>query len=307
MNNKDFTIARAGFIGLIGQANSGKSTLLNALVETRVSIVNPKPQTTRRRVVGILNDQAAQFVFVDAPGMVRAEKGLNYFLQEELLDVIKNSDVLVAVLSIDEKEFAHLEEIVKLVKSSGRPWIAVINKTDMEALAHRIMRVKTYVEQQGARAYTLSALAPGQESLQEIKEALRELLPPAEHPLFDPEIYTTQNMREISAEIIRERGFAHLHHELPYAMAVRIRAFDESRPDLIKIFAEILVEKENYRPMVIGKGGEMIKKIGQEARKEIEKVVGNRVYLDLQVRVRENWSQNRGLMKELGYVVSDHP
>lgn len=292
---------RAGFVGLIGLPNSGKSTLMNALVGEKVSIVTSKPQTTRRRVMGLLSGDDFQMVVVDAPGIVNAKSGLNMFLHEEARDVISESDVLVAVLNIDEKSASQLEEIIQMVKESGKPWVAVIHKTDLPEL-HRPQILRDKLSAFGVPVVQGSALTEPQGLAETLAYTLKPLLPEAKGPLYDAELYTLSTTRELCAEIIREKCFETLHQEIPFGLAVKILKFDEESP-IVKIHSEIWVAKENHRPIVIGAKGAALKKIGTEARKEIEKLIGEKVYLDLQVASKRDWQKNRGIMKELGYVL----
>ncbi len=294
---------KAGYVGIIGQANAGKSTLLNLLVGEKVAIVTPKPQTTRQRVVGLLTTPAAQLCFVDSPGIVHAEKGLNQFLEREYKDVIGQSDVLIALLQIDERKIESLEAVVKTVSSSGKPWIAVINKDDLP-LRHRIPIIHGLLKDFPNQPVVVgSALERPEELRAELLPKLIEHLPLSPGPLYDAEQYTTQNLRDMAGEIVREKAFIHLHQEIPFGLAVRLRTFDETSSKVVKIAAELLVNKENHRPMVIGSGGQRLKAIGTEARLEIEKLIGQKVYLELHVVVKPQWSQNPRLMKELGYGV----
>lgn len=292
---------RAGFVGLIGLPNSGKSTLMNALVGEKVSIVTAKPQTTRRRVIGLVNDKDFQAVVVDAPGVVRAKSGLNMFLHDEANDVIAQSDVLIAVLNIDEKNAAHLDEIIKIVSESGKPWIALIHKTDLPQL-HRPQIMRDKLSPFNVPVIQGSALNGAEELKELVFEYLKDKLPYSDGPLYDVELYTLSTVRDLTAEIIREKCFENLHQEVPFGLAVRIVKFNEDEGNLIKILAEILVAKENHRPIVIGKEGQALKKIGTEARLEIETLTGRKVYLELRVASKKDWQKNFGVMKELGYV-----
>ncbi len=291
---------RAGFVGLIGLPNSGKSTLMNALVGEKVSIVTSKPQTTRRRVIGLVNDKEFQAIVVDAPGVVRAKSGLNLFLHEEANDVIAQSDALIAVLNIDEKSADQLDEIVKLASESGKPWIALIHKTDLPQL-HRPQILRDKLARFGVPVIQGSALHEGELLRELIFEHLKPMLPYADGPLYDVELYTLSSVRELTAEIIREKCFENLHQEVPFGLAVRIVKFEEDEP-VIRILAEIVVAKENHRPIVIGREGQALKKIGSDARKEIESLTGRKVYLELRVASKRNWQKNPGVMRELGYV-----
>jgi GTPase len=293
---------RAGFVGLIGLPNSGKSTLMNALVGEKVSIVTSKPQTTRRRVMGLLTETEYQIVVVDAPGVVRASSGLNMFLKEEASDVISQSDALIAVLNIDEKRAEGLDEIIALVKDSGKPWIGLIHKTDLPQV-HRPQILRDKLADLGAPVIQGSALTEGKLLKEILLEHLVPMLPVADGPMYDAELYTLSTTRELCGEIIREKCFENLHQEVPFGLAVKILQFNEEDGPTIKLHSEILVAKENHRPIVIGKGGEILKKIGMEARKEIEALVGRKVFLDLRVASKQGWQKNPGLMKELGYVL----
>ncbi len=296
---------KAGFIGLIGQPNAGKSTLMNLLVKERVSIVSSKPQTTRRRVLGIASADHGQIVFVDAPGVLTAQKGLNAFLTQEALDVIEQSDVIMAVLAVDTAKKEDIEKIISMAVESKRPWFAVITKTDMQELSRRIIAIEELLAQHKSckAVFRISSewKEDGELIRKEILEKCMDLLPDSPAPLYDIELFTPHTVKELSAEIIREKCFEVLHHEVPYSIAIRMQKFDESGP-VPKIFAEILVSKESHKPIVIGKKGEGIKKIGTLARKEIEKMMDQKVYLSLEVTVRENWFENRNIMKDLGYI-----
>lgn len=297
---------KAGFLGLIGQPNAGKSTLMNFLVDEKVSIVSAKPQTTRRRILGMWSSDEGQVVFVDAPGLIQAEKGLNGFLAREAKDVIDSSDALLAIVSVDEKNAEDAEKVIEMVAKSGRPWIGVITKTDIEEKAHRLMIIKKMIEDRGAKALSVSVAGlKKSRDAQEEREAMMieflNLLPASPAPLYDAELFTNENVRDMVSEIIRETCFELLHQEVPYSLAVRIIKFDES-DRMPKIYAEIVVSKENHKAIVIGKEASQIKNIGIEARKEIEKLMDTKVFLDLKVIAKPEWFDNKKMMKELGYV-----
>lgn len=298
---------RSGFVGLIGQPNAGKSTLMNLLVKEKVSIVTAKPQTTRRRILGIVSADEGQAVFVDAPGVLKAAKGLNAFLSQEAQDVIEQSDLLIAVLALDTETKEQAEEIVEMVVGSKKPWFAVITKTDLVEF-HR--RKEALREMLAKHKSCLGVVVASNKSKEESEEARKEILrfaftqlPESPQPLYDIELFTPHNVKDLVTEIIREQAFEVLHHEIPYNIAVRVQKFDESDAKLPKIYAEILVSRDSHKPILIGKSGATIKEIGTLARKGIEKLMGQKVFLGLEVSVRENWFENKKLMKELGYVV----
>ena len=296
---------RTGFVGLIGQPNAGKSTLMNFLIEQKVSIVTTKPQTTRRRILGIQNLPNGQIIFIDSPGLVKADKGLNAFLEKEAHDVMKESDALVAVLSIDEKDSDAVEKVLDLVKSSRKPWFGLITKTDVKDKAHRILIVKAMVESLGAKCLQISCLKDGKEGRDMVLSEVQGMLPESEGPLYDEELYTTENVRGLLAEIIREKCFENLEHELPYQLAVQVRKFDEEAKPCPHIYVDVMVAKESHKAIVIGQKAQVIKKISQESRQEAEKMMGHKIFLELNVVVKENWFDQAQFMKELGYIIND--
>ena len=296
---------KAGFVGLIGQPNAGKSTLMNYLIEQKVSIVTAKPQTTRRRILGICNNENSQIIFIDAPGLVKAEKGLNAFLEREALDVIRESDVLLAVLSIDEKEADAVEKVLELVKNSRKPWIGLVTKTDVTEKAHRILIVKAMVEKLGNKCLQISCLKDGVEGREMLLSEIEAILPESKAPLYDKELYTTENVRDLAAEIVREKCFQNLTHELPYQLAVQIRKFDEEAKPCPHIYFDVIVAKDSHKAIVIGQKAQVIKKISQESRAEIEKIMDQKIFLELNVVVKENWYEQSQFMKELGYIIND--
>ncbi len=295
---------KAGFVGLIGLPNSGKSTLMNLMIEEKVSIVTPRPQTTRRRVHGIWSSEESQVVFVDAPGLVTSKPGLFDFLAKEALEVMSESDVLIAVLSLDLKSSEEAADIIEMVAKAKKPWIAVINKTDLTALSHRILILRTMLVKHNVPILIVSCENKDlftKEVRPQLLAEIQKLLPESPAPLYDPELYTTENVRDMVCEIVREKCFLNLNDEVPYTIAVRPIEFKEDAIPVPKINLEILVAKDNHKGIVIGKGGSLLKKIGQEARVEIEKVMGRKIFLGLHVAAREDWYKNNRIMKELGY------
>ncbi|MBL7669192.1 MAG: GTPase Era [Bdellovibrionaceae bacterium] len=307
---------RAGFVGLVGLPNAGKSSLLNFLVQEKVSIVTEKPQTTRRRILGLWSQDRGQAVFVDAPGLVESDSGLNGFLHQEVLEVSQESDVLVAVLGLDSDRPASIERVLDLVVSQKKPWRALITKTDLRGFEHRHLRIQEMVRERGGQFHSLSLKGKGPERKGSVSAALNEefkldreailndllgLLPEAKKPLYDIELFTPETMRNLVAEIVREKCFENVHQEIPYQLAVRILKYDENAGPCPRITAEIVVAKENHKAIVIGKGGLVLKEIGTRARMAIEKLVGEKIFLQLHVSVSPDWMKNKKLMKEFGY------
>lgn len=303
---------RAGFCGLIGLPNAGKSSLMNWLCEEKLSIVTAKPQTTRRRILGIWNAPAekeeastGQVVFVDAPGLIRSEKGLNAFLQKEAEDVIASSDILLFVLNIDQKEKDNIINVLELAKNTNKPKAFVVQKIDLRAFEHRRAMVKDLIKERfpDSAIFEVSTLPDFEnDAKKQIREWALANMPEAPAPLYDQEISTPHTLRELAVEFVREQCFELLEQEVPFAIAARVLKYEEGG-DLDKIQLEILVAREGHKAIVIGKKGAMIKEIGTQARKQMERAFGRKLFLDLHVSVHEGWDQNPRLMKEFGYVV----
>lgn len=292
---------RAGFVALVGQPNAGKSTLLNALLGEKISIVSEKPQTTRARVTGIVNRPKSQIIFVDAPGSQKSTTGINKFLQEEVTDIMEQADVVCVLLASDASEES-VKLIIADVKRSKKPWFAVITKYDLLG-GTRTPRFFQYLLDEAIPFVSISVQRRPEEACEEIFSRVEPLLPPSAAPLYDEEIYTTQTMRQIAAEFVREACFANLRQEVPYGLAVRVSEFNENGA-VVLVRCEIIVDRPAHRGIVIGAKGQNLKKIGQAARLEIERVVGRQVFLELHVQVKENWTRNPRVLKELGYVVT---
>ncbi len=294
---------KAGFVGLIGLPNAGKSTLANTLIGEKVSIVTAKPQTTRQRVLGIRTDESSQILFVDAPGVIKSTSGLNGFLGAEYQSVMTDSDVLIAVLNIDCPRMEDLIAIAETCSTQGKPWMVVITKSDFEK-PQRAAILREKLQKFSVPTVAVSALHQKEAARELVLPLVKDLLPLSPAPLFDPEIYTSQTLREMVSEIVREKAFELLHQEIPYGLAVQILKFDEDTGPVIKIYANILVNKEGHKAIVVGTGGSQLKQIGQTARREIEVLTERQVYLDLHVVVKKNWAKNSMMLEELGYVVA---
>lgn len=293
---------RAGYVGILGLANAGKSTLLNTLIGQKITIVSAKPQTTRQRVIGIHTDADMQICFVDTPGFIRAEKGLNQFLSREFDDVVKQVDAFVVLFNLDQKSPEDLKELLQVVKELKRPWLGVITKKDLPLL-HREMQIREWLE--GERVVAVSSTMDPDETKEIILDEVRTILPESPAPLFPEETFTTQTERQLAAEIIREKCFENLYEEVPFGLAVRIRRYDDQDENSIKVMADLVVSKENHKPMVIGSGGQKIKQIGIESRQSLKQNLGANFHLDLNVVVRRNWQNDINSMKEFGYAVAE--
>lgn len=291
---------------MLGPTNAGKSTLLNRLIGQKVSIVSPKPQTTRNSISGIVTEGDVQAVFLDTPGLHRQKKGIAPLLLRSAYAALTQADVILVLL--DAAQFARrpegivpeLRPIAKAVRGGAVPVVVALNKCDLVREKGRLLPVLAAVSETlpGAELFPVSALT-GQ-GVPEMLEALFSRLPEGPHQ-YDPDEISTAPVRFLAGEIVREKLFLALGEELPYSTAVTVENWDEaSKPGLTKILASILVTRESHKPMVIGKGGERIKDIGQKARVEIEEMLGTQVFLELWVKVRRDWTEDPALLRELG-------
>jgi GTP-binding protein Era len=290
---------RCGYIALIGRPNAGKSTLLNRLVGEKLAITSPKPQTTRHRLLGILHLAGAQLLFLDTPGILEPKEPLNVSLVQAALSTLAEADVVVWLVkprppdSQDRVVLPHLQAL-------KNPLIIAINKIDLLDKPQLLPLIAAYHDFfPGCPVVPLSAL--GGDGLPALVTEIVVRLP-ASPPLFPQEQLTDQTERFLVAEIIRERLFHHTGEEIPYAVAVAVEEFDESRrPELVRIWAVIYVEKESQKGIVIGKGGRLLKRVGQEAREEAERLLQAKIYLDLWVKVWKNWRRDPRAIRLFGY------
>jgi len=288
---------RAGVAALLGRPNAGKSTLLNRLVGEKLAIVTPKPQTTRSRTLGIASREGAQVLWLDTPGLHAGSRALDSAMAEQVSGAARGCDV--AVWLADPRESFGLDQRALLgsLEAAGKPCLLVASKSDLPAAAQLPWPPPGVASR--ARALRVSA-ATGQ-GVEALTAAVIERLPESP-PLYDPLQLSDRPLRFLAAERVREAAFHELAQELPYRLAVAISEFDESREDLVRIRAELIVERDSQKRIVIGRGGELVKRIGIAARRELEQLLGTRVHLELWVRVEPHWSRNPARVKALGYV-----
>ena len=290
---------RSGFVSIIGRPNVGKSTLLNSILGEKIVITSDKPQTTRNRIKGIHNVPGAQMVFIDTPGIHRAKSMLNKYMVEEALASIKEVDVILFLVEADATAGSQEALILELLAEVTTPVVLVINKIDLVPKEALLASIERY-----ARLYSFREIVPVSaitgDGVERVVELVHRYLP--EGPLYFPdEILTDLPERFIVAEIIREKVFRLTRDEVPYSVAVEVESFKERPDGLIAIAAVINVERDSQKGIVIGRKGEMLKKIGMQARREIEQLLDARVFLELFVRVRKDWSENPRMLKEFGY------
>lgn len=292
---------KSGFVALLGRPNVGKSTLLNRILGAKIAIVTPKPQTTRDRIAGIFTEARGQIVFLDSPGIHRPHRALNAHMVRTARRIGEEADIVAHVVD-DRPVGQHGEDALVrgILANLPVPRLLVVNKVDRmgpEAAAAR--RAALTADGFYADSFLLSA-ARG-DGVDAFVTALFSRLP--EGPAFYPEEDLTDlPMRFIAKEVIREKLFAALEEEVPYSVAVQIEEYrEEPEKNLVRIRADILVERESQKGIVIGKGGGVLKKVGTAARRELEKETGARVYLELFVKVEREWSRSESMLRRLGY------
>lgn len=294
------TSFKSGYIAIAGRPNVGKSTLFNALIGERLSIISPKPQTTRTNILGIVTDGDAQMVFLDTPGLLDVRYRLHEFMHKQIRDAIESADILLGIVDATHFDTTCDEEVQKTFKTWQVPKVIALNKSDLvekEQIETAIQHIRKTLD----TPTVLAVSATTGYNLPHLFEALLKALPIG--PQFYPEDQlATQPERFFVAEFIREELFLQLHQELPYSVAVAIEEFREDRSK-VYIQANILVERTSQKGIVIGSGGRTLKTIGQHARKKIEAFLERPVFLDLHVKVFENWRKKDSALRDLGYGI----
>jgi GTP-binding protein Era len=293
---------RCGYVTLCGVPNVGKSTLLNRLVADKLAITSPKPQTTRHRLLGVVNLDQAQIIFLDTPGLMDPKSLLNKNLVRAALSALNEADVVVWLVPPQEQP-AEEEMMLAHLGLVTKPLIIAINKIDTIPKPKILPLMERYHTLRPEAPVVPIAAISGDGLANLLAEISRRL--PAGPPLFPTDHLTDQTERFLAAEFIRERVFHHTSQEIPYAAAVQIETFDEEeRPRLVKIRAVIFVERDSQKAIMIGKQGSRLKIIGQEAREDLEKLLDCKVFLELWVKVWKNWRKDPRALRELGYVMA---
>ncbi len=289
---------RAGFVAIIGRPNAGKSTLLNRLVGHKVAIVTSRPQTTRNRILGMVNRSHAQVVMIDTPGIHRADSVLGRQMMDELAQALEGIDVLAVM--IDASQGVTREDRLALDRAQqfSGPAILLLNKIDRMPKSALLPLIES-CSKDGAFSEVIPISALSGDGVELALERFIALLPEAP-PYFPEDQFTDQPERFLAAEIIREKAMVVSRKEVPYAVAVLVESFEES-DKLIKIGATIQVERDGQKGILIGRGGQTIKEIGTAARKELENILGTKIFLELRVKVERDWRDNPGRVRQLDW------
>jgi len=287
---------KAGFVSIIGKPNVGKSTLMNALVGEKLSIITPKAQTTRHRILGIVNEESYQIVFSDTPGIIKPKYGLQDSMMSSVKGALTDADLILFVTDINEEHDEN--DVLEKIINTTIPMIVLINKID-NATQEQVDEKSAYWQDKLNPKHIFAISALHQYNLEGIMTMVLDHLP--EHaPFYDKEDLTDRNQRFFVSEIIREKIFTNYQKEIPYSTEVIITAFKEEEK-ITKISAEIIVERDSQKNILIGKGGSMLKKVGTEARKDIEKFLDQKVFLETFVKVIPDWRSKKNYLKSFGY------
>ena len=290
---------KSGMIAIVGRPNVGKSTLTNALVGEKIAIVTNKPQTTRNRICAILNRGESQFVFLDTPGLHRARTRLGEYMVGVVRQSVADVDAVLLLVEPIANVGAPEEELIQRIKALDMPAVLAVNKIDTVKKDELLAVIQTY-----AQAHAFAAIVPisakDGEGVDELLEVLERFLPEGPR-LFPEDMITDQPERQVCAEIVREKLLLCLDKEIPHGTAVEVTKFSQREDGMIDLDATIYCEKNSHKGIIIGKGGAMLKKISTLAREDIERFMGEKVFLQTWVKVRENWRDQVNLLKNFGY------
>jgi GTP-binding protein Era len=290
---------KAGFVSLVGRPNAGKSTLLNRLIGEKIAIVSDKPQTTRRRILGVRTYPDAQIVYLDTPGIHRPLHRMNVQMVEAAVSTLRDVDVLGLVVDASEPPGKGDRYVLDLVRGAKAPVFLILNKVDLVKKPALLPMIERY-SREGMFAEIVPVSAATGDNVDRLERAIVARLPEGE-PLYPADYLTDQPERLMASEIVREKLLQFTRAELPFSSAVVVDRFEEAEPGRpLRLYCTILVDRESHKPIVLGAGGAMIKRIGTAARQELERFFGGPVHLDLHVRVKPDWRDDARVLGDLG-------
>lgn len=292
---------RCGYVAIVGRPNVGKSTLLNYILGQKISITAHKPQTTRHRILGVKTTEKAQVVYIDTPGMhLQGKRAMNRYLNRAASASIDDVDVVVFV--VEGGRWSEDDQMVlQRLEKVDAPVILAVNKIDKIKQKGELLPLIDTLSAKREFAAVVPISARSSQNLDGLQQEIEQLLPPSDLMIFPEDQVTDRSMRFLAAELIREKLIRALGEELPYALTVEIESFKEEKKGRIHICARIWVERAGQKAIVIGKGGDVLKKVGQDARKDMNALFDSRVHLELWVKVKEGWSDDERALRSLGY------
>ena len=293
-------MTKNAMITIAGRPNVGKSTLTNALVGEKVAIVSNKPQTTRGRITGVMSRGETQFVFMDTPGFHRARTRLGEYMDKVVRESVGDVDAVVLVVEPIPSVGKQEEELIRQIKNSGVPAILAVNKIDTVEKPELLAVIAAYAAAHGFAAIVPISAKRG-EGLEILMDELEKFAEDGPH-LFPDDVFTDQPEKQLCAEIIREKLLWCLEREVPHGTAVVVTRFEEREDGVVEIDATIYCEKASHKGIIIGKHGDMLKKIGEMARKDMEALLDTKVYLQTWVKVKENWRDSMSLLRNFGFT-----
>eukprot|EP01107_Rhizomastix_libera_P001271 TRINITY_DN12101_c0_g1_i1.p1 TRINITY_DN12101_c0_g1~~TRINITY_DN12101_c0_g1_i1.p1 ORF type:complete len:305 (-),score=-25.89 TRINITY_DN12101_c0_g1_i1:28-942(-) len=301
--NTEKNSTKAGFVAIIGKPNAGKSTLMNAVIGEKLSIVTPKPQTTRKKVLGIYSTDDVQIVFVDTPGILKPRYEMHSAMMGYVDEALDSCDVIMALVDLEKydehKPYFHISTM-RSMKDSGKPVILVLNKIDTFANKRDVLPIMARFMAEGIFTEVIPMSALENDNVEPLLEVIGKYLPENEF-YYDPELISTQPQRFFVSEIIREHVFKNYEQELPYSTEVNVVEFKERENGKWYIHAEIVVERDTQKRIVIGEKGSGIKSLSESSRIAIEQHLDMEIYLELFVKVREKWRNNKNMLRGFGY------
>lgn len=287
---------KSGYAAIIGKPNAGKSTLMNLILGSKISITTHKAQTTRHQIVGIHSDEDSQIIFLDTPGVISPK----YELQKAMMKTVERarSDADVILFIFDPLDHHPTDDVIEMIKSINKPVYLVVNKMDTAARGKAEKMVAGIEDRMKIRAVHYVSALTGKGVPELVDDIKKAILPGP--PFYPKEDLSEHPVRFFVSELIREQIFLQFHQEIPYSCTVEVVSYD-AEPDIDRIHADIIVNQKSQKGMLIGKKGSAIKELGIEARKTIEEFIGKQVYLELHVKIREKWREKEGMVRHLGY------
>ena len=290
---------KSGIVTILGRPNAGKSTLINELVGEKVAIVSWRPQTTRDKIIGIMNGDGYQAVFIDTPGIHNVKNNLSEYMMKSVDSAIDGVDIVMYVIACDKKIDKKDEDYIARFARYSTPFILVVNKCDAVQREEIAKKIDSFKDIDGIDDIVPISALTGK-SVDILKDIIVKRLKEGEQ-LYPEDMFTDKTLRFMCGEIIREKAMRLLQDEVPYGIGVVVERFFEREDGIVEISADLICEKKPHKSIVIGKGGEMIKKISTLARLDMEKLIDTKVYLELFVKVKEEWRDSERLLREIGY------